>query len=121
MLTIFTGGVAIMKNSDKNSKAEMWAKYLRYLCEWGELHKGDLFYGMSPSCFEDWLCNERQEQGVCPKCGEASLDYDGGAVVEADYVYNWTCRNCGAVGKEHYSMTFEEHTLGEFAGKEVRK
>lgn len=55
---------------------------------------------------------ESNEPGVCPACGEADLDY-GDVQYDSELVcyYPWTCNQCGAKGKELYSMEFYEQRV----------
>lgn len=48
-------------------------------------------------------------QGNCPVCGGDCLDY--GVVQDCDIgiCYPWFCEECGAAGKECYSIDFDSH------------
>lgn len=47
--------------------------------------------------------------GECPKCGSVNLEYGSFAVEEEQGYYYVTCRDCGFVGEEWYSMEFIEY------------
>jgi len=52
---------------------------------------------------------KQNEQGKCPLCGDEELNYDVSDFVENDVVYPWDCPNCGAEGKEFYTLEFSSH------------
>ena len=31
-----------------------WEKYIAYLHDWAEVHKGEEFQGCSPACYDEW-------------------------------------------------------------------
>ena len=35
-----------------------WERYLAYLTQWAAEHSDTKFAGMSPACYDEWLCNE---------------------------------------------------------------
>lgn len=37
-------------------------KYLLYLLQWVFDHKSDVYAGMSPACFDEWIDNEAEEE-----------------------------------------------------------
>lgn len=39
-----------------------WQRYLNYLADWVFSHISEEFAGMSPVCFDEWRCNEEQEE-----------------------------------------------------------
>jgi predicted RNA-binding Zn-ribbon protein involved in translation (DUF1610 family) len=47
---------------------------------------------------------------ICPNCG-SEVKYGDSEVVENDYVYKWTCEECGAYGREFYDMIFSESII----------
>lgn len=52
----------------------------------------------------------KQEAGVCPKCGEAELDYwDEKGDYDDSILYYYTCGRCGLEGQELHSVKFVEH------------
>ena len=53
------------------------------------------------------------EEGKCPKCGHYNLDYEALEVYGQSIYYPWTCPDCGASGKEWYSLVVEEQELVE--------
>jgi formate dehydrogenase maturation protein FdhE len=53
---------------------------------------------------------KQQNTGTCPICG-SDVEYGDGQVDENDYVYRWTCEECGAYGREYYDMTFSESII----------
>ena len=50
---------------------------------------------------------QKHDAGACPVCG-SEVEYGDGQVDENDYVYRWTCEECGAYGREYYDMKFSE-------------
>lgn len=54
--------------------------------------------------------NKKQEEGICPVCGE-ELEYGTGSADGSTYGYDWECKHCGAQGVEVYDMTFTEHVI----------
>ena len=40
-----------------------WEKYIEYLKNWAEEHKGDEFEGMSPAGYNEWQNNENEHDG----------------------------------------------------------
>ena len=40
-----------------------WEKYIEYLKNWAEEHKGDEFKGMSPAGYNEWQNNENEQTG----------------------------------------------------------
>jgi len=52
--------------------------------------------------------------GICPKCGSVLLDYGDDELVDNDISYEFTCGDCGAMGKEWYHMEWiESEVLSE--------
>ena len=51
-----------------------------------------------------------KQQGICPKCNSANIDYDVIEVVDNMVYYPCTCEECGYTYKEWYSLKFEEIT-----------
>jgi len=51
--------------------------------------------------------------GTCPKCGEQNLQYGSMEPEDDQMYYPWTCLDCGAIGREWYSIEFIEHTTNE--------
>jgi len=47
------------------------------------------------------------DAATCSACG-SEVEYNGGQVDESDYVYKWTCEECGAYGRDYYDMAFSE-------------
>lgn len=48
------------------------------------------------------------EEGICPICG-GELEYGSDKPLDDGGVYDWTCFDCGATGKEGYSKVFDQH------------
>lgn len=40
-----------------------WEKYIEYLKNWAEEHKGNEFKGMSPAGYNEWQNNENEQTG----------------------------------------------------------
>jgi len=59
-----------------------------------------------------------QTQAVCPKCGSENLNYGDSEPIDEEYVYEFTCDNCGFEGKEWYKMTFLCYTDND--GNEIK-
>ena len=53
---------------------------------------------------------------TCPTCG-SEVEYGRGQVDGNDYVYKWTCEECGAYGREYYDMTFSESIVDGEGGE----
>ena len=52
-----------------------------------------------------------QEQGVCPICGNVSLDYTGDTDDDGDEKsYECYCNDCDFEGREYYRLVFIGHT-----------
>lgn len=51
---------------------------------------------------------DADEEGVCPICG-GELEYGNDKPLDDGGVYEWTCPDCGAIGKEGYSKVFDRH------------
>lgn len=47
-------------------------------------------------------------EGICPICG-SELVYGDDESLDDGGVYEWTCPNCGATGKEGYDKVFDKH------------
>lgn len=57
------------------------------------------------------------EEGHCPKCGEANLDY-GSLELEGNMCYYpYKCDSCGQEGEEWYSMSFAGHNVYDENGE----
>lgn len=52
-----------------------------------------------------------QEQGKCPVCGNEELSYGDSFLQDESYVYRWSCKACGADGKEYHKLVFAVHIL----------
>lgn len=70
------------------------------------------------------VVNYELAKGVCPCCGEQSLDYKA-IEFEGDMGYfPYTCTNCKIEGEEWYYMDFNGHNVydenGEMTSYEVR-
>lgn len=50
--------------------------------------------------------------GCCPKCDSDELEYGGFVNLEVSY-YPFTCQDCGAKGKEYYTVDFLRMGLNE--------
>ena len=50
---------------------------------------------------------KKPDAAICPVCG-SDVEYGGGEVEDCDYVYKWTCDDCGAYGRDYYDMVFSE-------------
>lgn len=55
--------------------------------------------------------NYRNEQGVCPKCGGGSLDYEAARFEDDMCYFPYTCEECGQEGEEWYSLDFQGHNI----------
>jgi transcription elongation factor Elf1 len=60
------------------------------------------------------------DQGQCPLCDSESIEYGSSEVEDDGMSYEWTCENCGATGKEWYSLQFDSHgNVQDKDGKEI--
>ena len=50
---------------------------------------------------------KKPDAATCPSCG-SDVEYGGGQVEDAEYVYKWTCEDCGTYGRDYYDMVFSE-------------
>ena len=50
-------------------------------------------------------------QGICPKCGEISLDYDAIRYTDEMCYYPYKCENCRQEGEEWYRLEFNGHNV----------
>jgi len=50
---------------------------------------------------------KKGDAGICPICGN-DVEYGSGSVDDSDYVYKWSCEDCGTYGREYYDMIFSE-------------
>ena len=48
-------------------------------------------------------------QGNCPVCGSDNLTYSAVQDCDVGICYPWVCDDCGASGKECYSIDFDSH------------
>ena len=55
--------------------------------------------------------NYTNEQGICPKCGEISLDYQAIKYTDEMCYYPYKCEKCGQQGEEWYRMEFNGHNV----------
>lgn len=53
---------------------------------------------------------QKQEEGICPKCG-AKLDYFDTTIDGDVLFYDWECPNCETRGNEGYSLKFIGHEI----------
>lgn len=51
-----------------------------------------------------------QELGICPKCGQADIEYGLGELEDGDYRYACWCPDCGYEGYEYYALEYVGHT-----------
>ena len=51
------------------------------------------------------------KQGVCPKCGEISLDYGTIRYTDEMCYYPYKCEKCGQEGEEWYRLEFQGHNV----------
>jgi hypothetical protein len=49
--------------------------------------------------------------GICPKCREIDLNYDGYELNDEMLEFKWVCNVCGAKGVERYNIEFFEHEV----------
>jgi hypothetical protein len=49
-----------------------------------------------------------QEEGLCPKCGKEELEYGNSEPEDNSLFYEFTCLNCGCVGREYYTLEYSE-------------
>lgn len=49
------------------------------------------------------------EQGICPVCDSAALEYEPAEIIDNGVIYPWTCSECHATGKEAYDLVFDRH------------
>ena len=54
----------------------------------------------------------RITQGNCPNCDSDNLDYGDSYPYESDYLYEFQCMDCGIVGEEHYTLSFDGYSVG---------
>lgn len=52
--------------------------------------------------------NNKECVGKCPKCGSEDLDYDASEMIDESLGYPFTCKDCGCVGVEWYSIVYSE-------------
>lgn len=53
--------------------------------------------------------NIESTQGCCPICGSENLNYGQVQSCEIGVFYPWVCGDCGADGKECYTLSFDSH------------
>lgn len=53
--------------------------------------------------------NMKQEQGICPVCGNENLEYSFMEIGDESVSYPWICNKCGSNGYEVYNLQFVEH------------
>ena len=58
----------------------------------------------------------KHNAGLCPNCG-SEVEHGSGQVDDSDYVYKWTCEECGAYGRAYYDMTFSETIIDGGGGE----
>jgi C4-type Zn-finger protein len=51
------------------------------------------------------------EAGVCPNCGNSSLEYEGKDFEGDAICYYWHCEECNSAGTEWYSIEFTGHNI----------
>ena len=44
--------------------------------------------------------------GVCPVCNSGDIEYGSSYVEDQMYIYEWSCEECGADGRELYELDF---------------
>jgi len=49
---------------------------------------------------------EGYKEDICPICKSDKLQWHGGEIYDEMYIYNFTCKNCGANGEEEYKLVF---------------
>lgn len=59
------------------------------------------------------------EEGVCPVCGQARLEYGCIETTDDMIFYPWTCEHCGASGEEWYKLTFAGHNVDTEDGQDI--
>lgn len=59
----------------------------------------------------------KNEQGVCPKCGETELEYEAIRLENDMCYFLYTCKKCGQEGEEWYSLKFQGHNIITKAGE----
>ena len=72
--------------------------------------------GLETKALVDYICRssleikdpDADEAGVCPICG-GELEYGSDISLDEGGVYEWTCPDCGAAGKEGYNKVFDQH------------
>lgn len=52
---------------------------------------------------------DSDEEGICPVCGGAALEYGSDNPTDDGGLIDWTCPDCGATGKEGYDKVFDRH------------
>lgn len=59
--------ISVIRRTTMNKQ---WASYLQYLRDWASTHTDTGCFGMSPVCFDEWLCNEGtlNEEDRLPEC-----------------------------------------------------
>lgn len=80
-----------------------------------ELECGGVTYAVSVIAADGGGCTAAEKpshadrEGICPVCGSILEDYDAHEILDEGGVIPWTCRNCGATGKEGYDRVFDRH------------
>ena len=64
-----------MDNSDF-AKRKKWALYLAYLINWADRHSCDEHYGMTPTCFDEWVDDEYAEGILLPDGSHMCCHHD---------------------------------------------
>lgn len=51
------------------------------------------------------------KQGFCPICSSDLTGHYNNKpfFCDTEFFFSWCCPNCGTIGEEHYSMSFDSH------------
>lgn len=56
--------------------------------------------------YEHETDTNNSKQYICPHCGSKNLSYGNGNLTDDYYIYDFSCRDCGAEGIEYNLLTF---------------
>lgn len=62
------------------------------------------------------ISNMPNKRGICPFCGQQTLEYDCVELVDDMMYYPWECTNCEHRGEEWYNLTFAGHNIEDENG-----
>tara|TARA_B100001964_G_scaffold189124_1_gene210702 strand:+ start:252 stop:443 length:192 start_codon:yes stop_codon:yes gene_type:complete len=55
--------------------------------------------------------SKRFTNGKCPNCESVNLDYEPEQYYQDSLTYQFTCSECGLVGREWYNIEYSETTI----------